>query len=281
MRPIRAFTLVELLVVIAIIALLLTLLMPSLGQARSDGRKVVCLSNMRQIMTAVRMYIADHRDAYPQTMETVSTGFPTTVSWWAIENYQRAIEPYISQERGGVERDGIARGKRTVWFDPGDPDAEVPVMWGSFSDNGLITGVPRGDGDIRQPAETVYATLRHGGWSEVIGVPIPDPLPIQNPNDSFWVSEYFDMCLDPWADNSNPTDPYHWRAGLATPPRSLFPQHPSAADWDQQIDGRFPGADRVLRYRSGQPFAFCDGHAAVMPFERTYADPESNMWDVR
>ena len=282
-RPSRAggFTLIELLVVVAIIGLLLGLLLPSLSHARRNARLAVCLSNMRQITLAVRMYLPENADAYPQTMETQSTGVPTTVSWWAIENYQRAIEPYIQQDRGGVERDGFSAGKRTVWFDPGDPDRDLPAMWGSFSDNGLVTGVDRRDDEIARPAETVYATLRHANWSAVIGVPVPEPLPTNDLAHPFWQSEFFDMCLDPWAETQDENDEYHWTRGRALPPRSLFADHPRAAEWDQQIDGRFPNADpQGPRYGDGQPYAFCDGHAAFMKFEQTYAFPESNFWDV-
>ena len=61
------FTLVELLVVISIIALLMSILIPSLQKARLVARKVVCLSNMRQIGLGVDLFItAESNGKYPQ-----------------------------------------------------------------------------------------------------------------------------------------------------------------------------------------------------------------------
>lgn len=56
----RAFTLIELLVVVAIVALLIGILLPSLGMARETARRVVCASNQRQIVLAATLYAMDH-----------------------------------------------------------------------------------------------------------------------------------------------------------------------------------------------------------------------------
>jgi len=59
----RAFTLIELLVVIAILAILISILIPSLSHARHAAKATVCSSNMRGLMQAVFLYANDHQDA--------------------------------------------------------------------------------------------------------------------------------------------------------------------------------------------------------------------------
>jgi len=61
----RGFTLVELLVVIGIIAVLIGLLIPTLGKAREASRVTVCRSNLREIHHAMVMYANDNRDMFP------------------------------------------------------------------------------------------------------------------------------------------------------------------------------------------------------------------------
>lgn len=62
----HAFTLIELLVVIAIIAILSAILFPVFAQAKQSAKKSTDLSNLKQIGTAVQIYLGDNDDTYPE-----------------------------------------------------------------------------------------------------------------------------------------------------------------------------------------------------------------------
>ena len=59
------FTLIELLVVISIIALLISILMPALGKAREQAKRVVCASHLHQFALMASQYALDHEDFFP------------------------------------------------------------------------------------------------------------------------------------------------------------------------------------------------------------------------
>jgi type II secretory pathway pseudopilin PulG len=60
-----AFTIVELLIVISIIALLISLLLPSINKARTAARKALCMAGSRAVNLSVSLYSTDNRQYYP------------------------------------------------------------------------------------------------------------------------------------------------------------------------------------------------------------------------
>jgi prepilin-type N-terminal cleavage/methylation domain-containing protein/prepilin-type processing-associated H-X9-DG protein len=90
----RAFTLIELLVVIAIIAILAAILFPVFAQARDKARQAACLSNEKQIGTAVTLYAQDYDERLPNCN---SWGYAWTTG--VAERYiQQLTAPYVKNE---------------------------------------------------------------------------------------------------------------------------------------------------------------------------------------
>ena len=76
----KGFTLVELLVVIAIIALLLSIVVPSLQKAREIAQTVICTSNLRQWTLVFSMYGQDHDDRF--NAGWAGSGQSQISNWW-------------------------------------------------------------------------------------------------------------------------------------------------------------------------------------------------------
>lgn len=77
MKRRNGFTLIELLVVVAIIALLISILLPSLSRAREIAKRTVCASNLGGIGRGIKVYANDNDDWYPATYFKLSTAGST------------------------------------------------------------------------------------------------------------------------------------------------------------------------------------------------------------
>ena len=120
----RAFTLIELLVVIAIIALLISILLPALGEARKSARLARCLANMKQQGVAMHTYAADSKEALFSYTWRIKPGGPNNVNY--TTTYTDLMTSASDYEAAQAQMTDIVRrrGDRT--------QAEVPRMVGLF-----------------------------------------------------------------------------------------------------------------------------------------------------
>ena len=157
----RAFTLIELLVVIAIIAILAALLLPTLSRAKETGRRTACVSNLRQINLAIRLYADDYSDSLPVLPDP--NPYPNGVGAY----YKQLVKGYLGLT-------GPPSPNEKAFVCPSDRVLQTQIghAFTSYTFNGYEVGpgaIPRITGQklgaIKSPAKAVLA----GEWPAFFG----------------------------------------------------------------------------------------------------------------
>ncbi len=108
MKKRTAFTLIELLVVIAIIAILAAILFPVFAQAKAAAKKTSSLSNIKQQVLGIMIYIGDSDDIFPDQSRQTTPGPGYDMPWWTAG----------SEVPCGADNDPVSGGCRLGFMSP-------------------------------------------------------------------------------------------------------------------------------------------------------------------
>jgi prepilin-type N-terminal cleavage/methylation domain-containing protein/prepilin-type processing-associated H-X9-DG protein len=178
--PRRGFTLIELLVVIAIIAILAAILFPVFAQARDQARQTTCLSNMKQLGTALMMYGQDYDETLPAWPFKGGAGGlfnDPRFKIWSYSTWVDALMPYTKNKDVFACPNGPKSGANFV-FGPKDNQVVVNLAINEYienSDNGFasiarLTGARNGPAEVSVIAESCYAGI-YQDWSDGYNIP--------------------------------------------------------------------------------------------------------------
>jgi len=239
----RGFTLIELLVVIAIIAILAAILFPVFAKAREKARQTSCMSNMRQIGTAMMEYVQDYDELLPFLVNCPGppemrgpTSLPQgqihpyikNVQVWSCPSAKKFMGPLIGEPALGYARDSV-----DCWRFPLD-----------FAGQKISIG--HNSGSVHNP---ILVAFWCGG-----GTQSPTPLAkIDKPAAAcaFVDCTIFASCgcmRSIWADAC---------CGYNNPPLQT---------------------EANTRHNGGENITYCDGHAKWMKAEAMYAAGTSLFW---
>jgi prepilin-type N-terminal cleavage/methylation domain-containing protein/prepilin-type processing-associated H-X9-DG protein len=258
-RKRKGFTLIELLVVIAIIAILAAILFPVFAQAREKARQTSCGSNMKQIMTGVKMYDADYDEQSPQYWFNAPDALRNFRTW------METVQPYVKNrdvwqcpsasknladyQLAAVNCPGATIVSTYCW-----PAFTYYNFWNSrFSDGtsvAMFLGYPVGINPATRKTDCTQP------WHRCTTVEF-----VESPAESAFLLEGFYAAF--YNPTSGPTAGLDFGSACATGVTSST---------SPLLDTKDP---KIFRHNQGSNIAFCDGHMKWVNGDRFSRDSSS------
>src|SRR5262249_45673361 len=142
MKRNNAFTLIELLVVVAIIALLIALLLPALGRAKSQAVKLTCASNLKSLGQELSIYGSSNIDSEPFFYSGIpSNPYPSGGWLWDV-NWDTCdtMVSLIASQNSNLSDTSI----RKMFYCPTNTWQNAEALW-KFGGNGqMVNGEWKG-----------------------------------------------------------------------------------------------------------------------------------------
>lgn len=272
-RSQHAFTLIELLVVVAIIALLISILLPSLNRARESAKATVCGTHLKQLGTSYQTYFAENKDRFFY-YESRTLGYR-----WLRPIMSEVDEimmcpstrPRTVSEKNAVGWHRAGEGRVAWgWAAPGAPnpptnddDRRNKELYGdgSYSYNGWLFDPTNSWHGIPYPDQAYpeMVTSNHPyHYKAVANVTYPANTPLML--DGFTFVTY---------PVNEPRHPFAWPPNvslddLLEPSDDLFTQGALLRPWEQHLIRGMP--DRHANYRAN--IVFLDGHVSATAAEK-------------